>query len=228
MPGTLKNIVERNTLLAALARRRRNKRLKDKYSKWKQAGSVLPMPRFGKQEAVRECAQKYKPTIFVETGTYNGDMVYAMQPHFEEIYSIELGENFFRKARKRFAGFPNVHIVHGQSGEVLPEIMKSITQPCLFWLDAHYSGGLTAKAELETPIMQELNCILAHQMAEEHILLIDDARCFTGKNDYPVLRELEEFILRARPNWIFEVKADIIKAHSGSLSKPDSMRKNRK
>jgi len=218
MLRTFKNIVERNTPLAALARRRRIRRLKSKYDEWKKKGSVLPMPHLGKQSVIQEYVEKFSPSVFVETGTYKGDMVYAMVPHFEDIYSIELDEELFRKARKKLAGYHNVHIIHGQSGEVLPEIMKGITQSCLFWLDAHYSGGPTAKAEVETPIMQELNCILAHPVAEEHILLIDDARCFTGKNDYPVLKELQEFILSARPNWIFEVRADIIRAHSGKFS----------
>ena len=89
--------------------------------------------------------------------------------------------------------------------------MKSMTRPCLFWLDAHYSGGPTAKAEVETPIMQELDCIFAHPEAEEHILLIDDARCFTGENDYPSLKTLEGFIRDTNPGWSFEVKDDIIR-----------------
>ncbi len=199
------------TLLGLSARYRRNKRLVRKYEAWKETGSILPMPHLGKQLVIQEYVGKFSPSVFVETGTYKGDMVYAMQPHFEEIYSIELDEELFRKARKRFARFRDVHIIHGQSGEVLPGIMKSITQPCLFWLDAHYSGGSTAKAEVETPIMQELNCIFAHPVAEEHILLIDDARCFTGENDYPLLENLEGFIRDTNPGWGFEVKDDIVR-----------------
>lgn len=190
MEKTLKSL----TLSCFCARYRRNNRLIRKFEAWKEAGSLPPMPHWGKQLVIREYIEKFSPPVFVETGTYKGDMVYAMQPHFEEIYSIELDEELFRKALKRFAGFRDVHIIHGQSGEVLPEMMKSRTRPCLFWLDAHYSGGSTAKAEVETPIMQELNCIFAHPVAEEHILLIDDARCFTGENDYPSLKTLEGFI----------------------------------
>lgn len=214
----MKNFLESLTPLGFFARYRRNKRLVRKFEAWKEAGSVPPMPHLGKQLVIQEYVEKFSPSVFVETGTYKGDMIYAMQPHFGEICSIELDEELFRKARKRLAGYRNVHIIHGQSGEVLPEIMKGIKQSCLFWLDAHYSGGPTAKAKVETPIMQELDCILAHPMAEEHVLLIDDARCFTGENDYPVLKEVQESILGARPNWVFEVGADIIRAHSGKFS----------
>lgn len=217
MNETLKNFLERTTLVGTLARRRRRKRLERKYSEWKKNGSVLPMPHLGKQRILAEYAEKFSPTVFIETGTYKGDMVYAMLNQFEEIFSIELDRTLFEKAKKRFSAYKHVHIMHGQSGELLPKLLKNIMQPCLFWLDAHWSGGSTAKGELETPIMQELQCILNHTSAEDHIILIDDARCFIGENDYPALQTLEHFILDICPGWIHEVKDDIIKIYSNNL-----------
>ncbi|MGD8787327.1 MAG: hypothetical protein PVJ60_07880, partial [Phycisphaerales bacterium] len=102
----------------------------------------------------------------------------------------------------------------GQSGEILPQVMQKIDKPCLFWLDAHYSGGSTAKGDLETPIMQEIQCIFNHPCAAKHILLIDDACCFVGKNDYPTIEALKKFILKVCPGWVFRVKEDIIRVHS--------------
>jgi len=86
----------------------------------------------------------------------------------------------------------------------------------LFWLDAHWSGGSTAKGELETPIMQEIECILAHPLSARHVLLIDDARCFVGQNDYPSLETLRKRILAAHADWLFEVQNDIIRTHARS------------
>jgi hypothetical protein len=218
MDKTLKSLLERTTLLGTLARRRRRKRLERKYSEWKQKGSVLPMPHLGKQRVLTEYTEKFSPAVFIETGTYKGDMVYAMLDQFEEIFSIELDRALFEKAQRRFSEYSHVHIMHGQSGELLPAILRDVTQPCLFWLDAHWSGGSTAKGELETPIIQELQCILNHTNAEDHIILIDDARCFKGGNDYPTLETLEHFVLDIRPGWIHEVKDDIIRIYSNNLS----------
>jgi hypothetical protein len=141
-------------------------------------------------------------------------MVYAMLDKFEKIYSIEFDPVLYQEAKKKFSCYPHVHIVHGESGELLPGILKEITQSCLFWLDAHWSGGATAKGDLETPIIQELESILNHPNAVNHILLIDDARCFTGENDYPELEKLEQYIHNTHPGWSFIVKDDIIRIHS--------------
>jgi hypothetical protein len=141
-------------------------------------------------------------------------MVYSVIPHVKEIFSIELDETYFHNTQKRFAGYPNIHILQGQSGEMLPKVLKDIDKPCLFWLDAHWSGGSTAKAETQTPIVHEMQCILDHPRATEHIVLIDDARCFTGESDYPTLGELERFIRSFYPDCFFEVKDDIIRTYS--------------
>lgn len=49
--------------------------------------------------------------------------------------------------------------------------------------------------------------------AEEHIILIDDARCFVGKNGYPTIEQVKEYIIERRADWIFDVKDDIIRTH---------------
>jgi hypothetical protein len=88
----------------------------------------------------------------------------------------------------------------------------------LFWLDAHYypnSGGTTAKGELETPIIKELHCILNHPV-EGHVILIDDAREFPGRNNYPTIAQLQDLIVKRHPNRAFEVKDDIIRIHKDS------------
>ena len=207
----LKYFIERTTPLGALARFQRQQPLKKKFRQWEKDGAVGPMPNFGKQQVVIDHIKKFSPDVFIETGTYKGKMVYAVQPHIKKIYSIELSANYCKKAQQKFAGYPNINILHGQSGQLLPEILKDIDKPCLFWLDAHYSGGSTAKAEFDTPIMQEMECILNHPNAKDHIILIDDARCFTGQNNYPTVESLRQLIMNVHPNWFFEVKDDIIR-----------------
>jgi hypothetical protein len=45
------------------------------------------------------------------------------------------------------------------------------------------------------------------------VILIDDARCFTGENDYPTLDELKSFVAERKPNHKFSVEHDIIRIH---------------
>ena len=180
---------------------------------WENKGRVGPMPHWGKQQVVIEYIQRLKPEVFIETGTYKGKMVYAVIPYIEEIYSIELDDTHAKNAQARFAAYPSVHIIQGESGTVLEALLETIDKRCLFWLDAHYSGGSTAKGQIKTPIMQEMQCILEHPRAQEHTILIDDARCFIGENDYPPLEYLQRFIQQIHPRWIFQVRDDIIRVH---------------
>jgi hypothetical protein len=213
MKESLKYFLERTTPFGILARLQRNRQLIKKLRKWEKSGAVLPMPNLGKQRVVIEYIKRFSIDTFIETGTYKGKMVYAVMLHMKEIYSIELDEIYFQKAKRKFAGYPNIHIIQGHSGEVLPKILKKIDKPCLFWLDAHWSGGSTAKGDIETPIMREMQCILGHLRGAEHVILIDDARCFKSESDYPTLKGLESFIRNFYPDCIFEVKDDIIRTY---------------
>ena len=79
--------------------------------------------------------------------------------------------------------------MHGDSGEILPELLNNINEPILFWLDGHYSAGNTSKGSLNTPIIKELVTIFQHPI-KQHIILIDDARLFNGADDYPTSVEV--------------------------------------
>ncbi|MBN1832757.1 MAG: glycosyltransferase [Deltaproteobacteria bacterium] len=182
------------------------------YSDWEAQGRPVPPPDLVKQEIVRSYAQRFSPRILIETGTYLGAMVYAMKDSFKEIYSIELDHELAQRAKELFSPCDHIHIIEGDSGHCLSALLSSIEKPCLFWLDGHYSGGITAKGEWETPIMQELKCIFDHPV-RNHIILIDDARCFTGEQDYPSLEKLKSTVLQRDPDLNVELKDDIIRIH---------------
>lgn len=180
--------------------------------KWFKMGMHPPPPPTLKQKIVKIYANKFLINIFIETGTYLGEMVNATRKIFKKIYSIELDDELYKNAKKKFSKYNHISIIQGDSSKILPTILSKIKQPCLFWLDAHYSGGITAKGEFETPIMQELNYIL-NSSKYNHVILIDDARLFIGKKDYPTLKELKKLISKKRPNYYFIVKKDIIRIH---------------
>ncbi len=137
-------------------------------------------------------ANRFKTRIMVETGTFLGDMVYAMRNHFKEIYSIEISPDLAKKAKKRFENVSNAHIIEADSASALKTLVPKINEPALFWLDGHYSGGTTGQGEKNTPIIEELSAIYSSDY--EHIVLIDDARCFGVDKDYPPIEELSSYI----------------------------------
>jgi tetratricopeptide (TPR) repeat protein len=161
---------------------------------------------------VKEYARRFCIRTFVETGTFQGAMIRATRQSFDRIYSIELDENLYQRAKKEFSSFDHITIIHGDSSEVLPVLLAEIVEPCLFWLDAHFSGGITAKGTLLTPIKQELIHIFTHPI-KDHVVLIDDARLFNGQNDYPTLEELRHLVLNRLPDGILVVEDDIIRIH---------------
>jgi hypothetical protein len=163
-----------------------------------------------KRRVIRELQQRYGVRVFVETGTYLGDMTAAMLPYFAQLHSIELGADLYAGACRRFAGSPQVHLYQGDSAEVLPRIVNELNEPALFWLDAHFSGGITARGTEDTPIAREL-AIIFGQRIPDHVILIDDARHFSGTNDYPSVEQLRGYVAAAAPQHTLDVDSDIIR-----------------
>lgn len=167
---------------------------------------------FAKEAVIREYSDRFGLRSFIETGTYMGDMTHAVRDQFDEIITVELDSSFCKAARWRLRNLPHVTVIEGDSSTILPRIMQRMRQPCLFWLDAHYSGWPTSKTEVDTPIVRELEVILNHSV-RDHVVLIDDACCFTGDNDYPSVAELREFVCSRRPDLTLDLVDDIIRLH---------------
>jgi hypothetical protein len=183
---------------------------------WLRQGKPVPPPQLVKQRCVLQYGRRFNLRVLVETGTFRGDMVRALRSAFREIYTIELGQELYAEAQRVFAPFPHIHVLPGDSTKVLRDVLSRIEEPCLFWLDAHYSGKGTAWADHETPVWGELDCIFSHAV-KGHVILIDDARCFDGKNDYPPLAEIKAYVNERRPDQMCEVHNDIIRIYPPSV-----------
>lgn len=177
--------------------------------RWR-SNSSLPPPHPVKQRAVLSYAYVYGIRTFVETGTYLGQMVASVKDEFATIASIELSRELTAYNRQQFKGYNHISILEGDSSSALPTLLAALTEPCLFWLDAHYSAGITAMGDSSTPVMEELRAILSNSV-REHIVLIDDARCFTGENGYPVLDEIRLEVETSRPDLSLSVSDDIVR-----------------
>lgn len=173
---------------------------------------VAVLPAREKEKIFLSYAKKNNCKMLIETGTFRGETVNACKDFFETIYSIELSEKYFLESKKRFEGISKIHILKGNSSDILPTIInKNIST--LFWLDAHYSGGETARGHEDSPIVEEVKTIL--DTGCNGCILIDDARCFNGKAGYPkisTLRKLvSEFNIQKKDSLTVSVKHDIIR-----------------
>lgn len=175
--------------------------------KWELGGKPIPPPDKVKQEVVANLAREKQIATLVETGTYLGNMIFSQRKKFDKIFSIELSPFFFKKAEKRFRPHKHIKILFGNSADVLPEIVKELEEPALFWLDGHFSGGDTA--ESNCPVLKELEAITGSKTA--HMILIDDARCFDGTNGYPTLEEIRQLLAKKVRSHKIEVELDIIR-----------------
>lgn len=135
------------------------------------------------QDEYQFCQRKFQITAFkefgldqgckyfVETGTLDGDSVYAaLEFGFEKIMSCELHDSRFSHCQKRFKDNSNVFLWQGMSRNILPEMIKMVDKKALFWLDAHLDGG-------GQPIFDELE-IIKDSKANNHRILVDDMRFF--------------------------------------------------
>lgn len=179
-------------------------------AEWESAGRPVPPPHVVKQRTLRAYSEKYGLRTLVETGTFWGDMVSAMRGSFDRIYSIELSEELHANALERFKDAPNVELIHGDSAVELGRLMPRLDRPALFWLDGHYSAGVTARGEKDTPIFEELAHIFGAQDLG-HVILIDDARCFGTDPEYPTIDELDAFVRASRPHVDISVEDDSIR-----------------
>ena len=211
-----KRLLKKTFVYRLVQHSRFQRRMRQQVAHWKEAGRPVPPPPPVKQAIVRQFAKQFGTRTLVETGTFRGEMIHAMRRTFDNIYSIELDPVLFNEARVRFAKFSHITILQGDSGAVLSDLLKRIDEPCLFWLDGHWSDGPTARGSKETPIMEESLSILGHR-CKGHVILIDDARCFTGEADYPTIAQLKDIYCGNRPDLAFDVADDIIRIVPNSV-----------
>lgn len=182
------------------------------YWYWQLRGKPVRSPHLLKQRTVREYAQRYDLRVLVETGTYYGEMVAAMKANFDRIYSVEYDPQLARRAISKFARYPQIRILEGDSQQVIPELLKSISQPALFWLDAGYYGWAGLQGDKQR-LTIELESILSHPIPG-HIILMDDARGLNGQNGAPTVAELKQRIETEFPGRQVKVQYDILRITS--------------
>lgn len=195
------------------ARRKENRALRKEPELWAQRGYAPPSPAFIKHQVVLR--NGIPGATWVETGTYKGDTSALLAENSKKVFTIEPADHLFAAAKKRFASNPNIEVIHGLSEEVFPHLIPTLTGDVNFWLDGHFSAGITHQGPKDTPIEEELACIESHIGNFTRLaVLVDDVRCFnpTLPNcaGYP---ELDVLIDWARKNnLVWHIEHDIFVA----------------
>lgn len=200
----------------SLKRMNDRRRREQRYSEAVRRGEYPLPPQSIKLAVIRRNIPTPHPAVFIETGTYYGDTVAAVKDLYSSVISIEVDPALHRKACERFSDDGKVHIVLGDCAIKLPEILSKLQEPAVFWLDGHYSGGVTGKGEIEDPILVSLNQIAEHSV-RGHVIFVDDARTFDGREGRPDISEVFNCIKKIDSQYIIRVQNDIIIATIISL-----------
>lgn len=121
--------------------------------------------------------------IFVETGTFLGGTTQWASIHFEKVITLEAAQLYFDKAQLKFAKTRNVSCLYGDSRSQMGDIVKTLHEPAIFWLDSHWCGSESYGENNQCPLLEEIEVINTSTI--EHLILIDDARLFTSPPPLP-------------------------------------------
>lgn len=116
--------------------------------------------------------------VFVETGTHYGATALWAVQHFNKVITIEFSKKIYDQVLKRHSQVKNIEFLFGHSKEQIQSVVPKLKEPALFWLDAHWSGGITYGEGDECPLLEELQIINNSEF--DHFILIDDARLFVS------------------------------------------------
>lgn len=208
----ISELIGKHMLASNRTSRKRDQALRE----WSERGFAPPAPSFAKLATLQRHAPR--GATWIESGTFRGRTAQFLASSAEisaaKVITIEPSQKYFEIASRRLSGWESVEVVHGQSVDVLPGVLSSLTGDICFWLDGHYSAGDTFKGECDTPVLAELEIILKHCSRNRRMaVFVDDVRLFAercamtsevGRAGYPPLQSLTDFATKSGQFWTIE------------------------
>jgi len=123
---------------------------------------------------------------FIETGTAEGNTIFAMEPYFDKLYTDEVSEKYFNRTRENYKCL-KINFFLGDSSIIFKTLLASVNEKAIFFLDGHWSSGDTGRSAKDCPLVEEIK-LINELFTNEAILIIDDYRLFgqspkTGLNE---------------------------------------------
>jgi hypothetical protein len=148
------------------------------------------------------------PTTVIETGTHHGWGSVRWATFFEKVHTVELSKELYDSTRKKYNSFDNISFYNNSSPAFLKELLPSINDRCIIFLDAHYSWGDTVYdsnyGHDGTPIIDELIAIREYSKINDHIIIIDDCDDL-GTSKYPTKKEVNDVLLTINSDYNVEL-----------------------
>lgn len=147
----------------------------DELRDWIDRRYAAPSPNFVKHQVILR--NGIANATWVETGTYKGDTSAILSEHSQKVYTIEPADQLYLAAKSRFENASNVEVIHGLSETVFPALIPKLSGDVNFWLDGHYSTGVTYQGPKDSPVVEELAIIEKYlKNFNRVVILIDDIR----------------------------------------------------
>jgi hypothetical protein len=121
-----------------------------------------------------------KYNCFVETGTLIGETIFAFEPYFNKLYTIEFSPKYYNYAKSLYRG-NKINFILGDSSVVFEHLLPTLNEKCIFFLDGHWSCGDTGRSTKDCPLNEEITHI-NNLFNNEAIIIIDDFRLFGRSN----------------------------------------------
>ncbi len=176
----------------------------------------LPAPQRVKTRVLQRNA--FVEGNWIETGTYLGDTTRFLAKTFPNLIVTSLEPDFtlFSFNKSRLSKFHNIKLVNSTSENSLSDIVSNETGTVNFWLDGHFSGDITFKGQIYSPILEELNIIERNISRLKVCVFIDDIRDFTGdeQTGYPSKNKLVDWANRNNCEWHIEMDIFIAKSRA--------------
>ena len=215
MLSIIKKIIARKNPLLFITGLNRVRTIK-RFVEWKKRNFLAPPPQIVKQSVL----EKYAVVggVWVETGTFYGLTTEFLARRFPHVHTIEPSTDLYNTTRERLRD-QNITFYNGCSEDLLPRLLPDISGDINFWLDGHYSAGITFRGNKDCPVEDELEAIEKNLDNFNKIsILIDDVRCFLPSssaeyNDYPSIDYLVDWARRFNMHWRIEQDIFIIRNH---------------
>jgi hypothetical protein len=142
---------------------------------------------------LQQYIKQYNTTIFFETGTYKGDgLVSAQRYGFKKLISVEINQELYTNVSKKFNNINNIIIKLDNSLSAMSDILPTIEENIIFWLDAHYPGadaGLSSYSSdepnrIRLPLEEELLMIQKLRKNHQDVILVDDLRVYLNNGEW--------------------------------------------
>lgn len=212
-------MIEGNKLKNLNLKRIRRK-IKPETILWIKSGYSMPSPFQVKIATLdRHCE---KNSDWIETGTYLAEttVCLAKKHNLCKIYTIEPAKEIFQYSQAKYSRIKNIEFLNGSSEDLFETTLLKTEGKLNLWLDGHYSGDITFKGELDSPIVHELETLSKHITRFENLaVFVDDFRLFGKSKGYPEASFLTTWAESNNMDWT--VEHDIFIAKKTGLRAPN-------